>query len=186
MALTQIQSGMISEIPDGSVTTSKLVDLNITAAKLHTTAVTDKLGYTPLNKAGDTATGKIGLFSHNVSTGTQRRIRTYEHAYQHAQNTTVNLMYNTSSYTDVHFTLTLEGFHSGRSYQMWQGCFGGYGANFITTGGSGGFSLQNVGIDAGRAYLAISAGALTTTSSNFVAITIYGDSDITIVNGALY
>ena len=33
----------------------------VTAAKLHTTAVTDKLGYTPVNKAGDTMTGSLDL-----------------------------------------------------------------------------------------------------------------------------
>lgn len=150
------------------------------------TIVTDKLGFTPLNKAGDTASGKINLFSHNISSGSQRRIRTYEYTYSHPQNTRIDLMYNASAYTDVHFTLTLEGFHSGRSYQMWQGCFGGYGANFVTTGGSGGFTLQNNGLDTGRAYLSIYAGALSITSTNYVAMTIYGDSDIVIVNGALY
>ena len=42
---------MITDIPDVSVTTSKLADLNVTAAKLHTTAITDKLGYTPMDRA---------------------------------------------------------------------------------------------------------------------------------------
>jgi hypothetical protein len=69
---------------------------------------------------------------------------------------------------------------------MWQGVFGGYGGQFITTGGGGAFTLQNATLDAGRAYLRISAGALTTTSTNYVAVTIFGDADITIVNGSLY
>ena len=33
----------------------------VTAAKLHTTAVTDKLGYTPLNKAGDSMSGSLNI-----------------------------------------------------------------------------------------------------------------------------
>lgn len=37
---------ILSDIPDGLITDEKL----------HATAITDKLGYTPLNKAGDTAT----------------------------------------------------------------------------------------------------------------------------------
>lgn len=169
MALTRLKNNAL-----GSLTT------------IPSNVITSGLGYTPANRAGDTFTGATNLYSHNVSSGSQRRIRTYEYIYSHAQNTTVNLMYNASAYTDVHFTLTLEGFHSGRSYQMWQGSFGGYGANFVTTGGSGSFGLQNVGLDTGRAYLAISAGALTITSTNYVAMTIYGDSDIVIVNGGLY
>lgn len=163
MALTKVKNGTISS-----------------------TFIGDRLGYTPANKAGDTFTGPTYLYSHNVNSGSQRRIRTYEHSYSHPQNTTIDLMYNTDPYTDVHFTLTLEGFHSGRSYQMWQGTFGGYGANFISTGGSGSFTLQNAGLDTGRSYLRISAGALTVTSTNFIAMTIYGDSNITIVNGSLY
>ena len=158
----------------------------VTAAKLHTTAVTDKLGYTPANLSGDTFTGATYLHSLNVSGGSQRRIRTYEHVYQHPQNTGINLIYNSSAYTDVHFMLTLEGFHSGRSYQMWQGVFGGYGGQFITIGGGGGFTLQNATLDTGRAYLRISAGGLTQTSTNYVAMTIFGDAGITIVNGSLY
>ena len=165
---------------------SDINDGAVTAAKLHTTAVTDKLGYTPANKAGDIFTGTTYLYSHNVSGGSQRQIRTYEYTYSHVQNTGVNLIYNSSAYTDVHFMLTLEGFHSGRSYQMWQGTFGGYGGNFISTGGSGSFSLTVQDLDAGRRYLRINAGALTITSINYVAMTIFGDAGVVVVNGSMY
>jgi len=166
--------------------TSDINDGAVTATKLHTTTVTDKLGYTPANLAGDVFTGATYLHSLNVSGGSQRRIRTYEYTYEHPQNTGINLMYNSSAYTDVHFILTLEGFHSGRSYQMWQGVFGGYGAQFTSVGGNGSFTLQNVPLDTGRAYLQISAGGLTVTSTNFVAMTIFGDTAITVVNGGMY
>lgn len=49
-------------LQDGAVTTSKVADSALTAAKLAAAAITDKLGYTPLNKAGDTPTGAINLF----------------------------------------------------------------------------------------------------------------------------
>lgn len=55
-------------------------DASVTAAKLTSTAITDKLGYTPLNKAGDTMTGnltvpeRIELFTDGVN-GTQRHGR---------------------------------------------------------------------------------------------------------------
>jgi hypothetical protein len=44
-------------IADSAITTGKIANSNVTATNLHTTAVTDKLGYTPANKAGDTFTG---------------------------------------------------------------------------------------------------------------------------------
>lgn len=48
-----------ANIQDGGVTTADIADGAVTAAKLAATAVTDKLGYTPVNKAGDTLTGTL-------------------------------------------------------------------------------------------------------------------------------
>lgn len=39
----------VANIPNGEITTAKLADLSITHAKLHTTAIQDKLGYTPVS-----------------------------------------------------------------------------------------------------------------------------------------
>lgn len=72
-----IQSG---NLQDGAVTTSKVADSALTAAKLAAAAITDKLGYTPVNKAGDTLTGNltvpewIQLYTDGVG-GTQRHGR---------------------------------------------------------------------------------------------------------------
>lgn len=46
-------------ILDGSINTSDLADAAVTAQKLAAAAITDKLGYTPVNKAGDTMTGML-------------------------------------------------------------------------------------------------------------------------------
>ena len=54
---------------DGKVPTAGIADLAVTAGKLHTTAVTDKLGYTPLNKAGDSMSGAL----RNVNAVTTKR-----------------------------------------------------------------------------------------------------------------
>lgn len=50
---------------NGKVPTAGIDDLAVTAAKLHTTAVTDKLGYTPVNKAGDSS--MQGFYTRNVT-----------------------------------------------------------------------------------------------------------------------
>jgi hypothetical protein len=55
-----------SALTTGTLPVARIADGDITAAKLHTTAVTDKLGYTPVNKAGDTMTGDLTL---NVNAG---------------------------------------------------------------------------------------------------------------------
>ena len=57
------QAGIIGVVAptDNSVTANSIQNSAVTAAKLHTTAVTDKLGYTPANKAGDTFTGNVAV-----------------------------------------------------------------------------------------------------------------------------
>lgn len=57
------QAGVIGVMSptDNSVTANSIANSAVTAAKLHTTAVTDKLGYTPANKAGDTFTGAVTI-----------------------------------------------------------------------------------------------------------------------------
>ncbi len=49
----------------GEVPTAGIANTAVTAAKLHTTAVTDKLGYTPVNKTGDTSI--TGFFKGSIS-----------------------------------------------------------------------------------------------------------------------
>jgi len=46
---------------DGTVSTAKIVDGAVTAAKLASGAAVSNIGYTPVNKAGDTMTGALNL-----------------------------------------------------------------------------------------------------------------------------
>ena len=57
--------------------TSDINDNAVTAAKLHTTAVTDKLGYTPVNKAGDSMTGALYTPSIRMTNYTMKTINVY-------------------------------------------------------------------------------------------------------------
>jgi len=68
-------------MPLSKVQSNSILDGDVTAADLHTTAVTDKLGYTPVNKAGDTINGNLvingnirnaaGIKTYSVTTGGQ-------------------------------------------------------------------------------------------------------------------
>jgi hypothetical protein len=49
------------KIAANAVVTAGILDLNVTGAKLALTAVTDRLGYTPINKAGDSGIGSLSL-----------------------------------------------------------------------------------------------------------------------------
>jgi hypothetical protein len=49
------------KIAANAVVTAGILDLNVTGAKLAVAAVTDRLGYTPINKAGDTGIGNLSL-----------------------------------------------------------------------------------------------------------------------------
>jgi hypothetical protein len=57
----------------GEVPTAGIANTAVTAAKLHTTAVTDKLGYTPVNSQNPSVTGRTAqngnLFTGTVFTG---------------------------------------------------------------------------------------------------------------------
>ena len=56
-------------ILDGSINTADLADAAVTAAKLAAAAITEKLGYTPVNKAGDTITGVLNIGSGGPTLG---------------------------------------------------------------------------------------------------------------------
>jgi hypothetical protein len=133
---------------------------------------------------GGQFTNLVSLRS-QTSGGGQYKYRQYVHNFTgSASGGTMNLMSNTDSYGDVHFMLTLVAYHSGRSYQSWQGVFGGYGANFSGTGGSGSFSL---GVS-GSAYgtLQVSWGNIGYAPSTYIGMQIFSDPRITVINGTLY
>jgi len=146
---------------------------------------------------GGTMSGSLSLTNINANNGVQSATyKQYTHGFTAAQaGGSLNLMYNNNSYSDVHFYMTLIGYHSGRSYQSWSGVFGGYGANFGGTGGGGAFSLSTTSSNSGGGssnltsgynYLNLSWSTLTAPGGMSVYMQIYGSSGIAIVNGTLY
>lgn len=65
-------SGSAADLSTGTLPIARIADGAVTAAKLASTAVTDKLGYTPLNKAGDTITSDLYLGNGTTSGATIR------------------------------------------------------------------------------------------------------------------
>jgi hypothetical protein len=131
--------------------------------------------------------GYFGMYSLNVKNGSQRQIRTWEWSSTLSKNTRYNFMYNNSSYTDVHFILTMEGFHSSRSYAMYGGVFGGYGSQFTNIGGGGtSMVLSQVFLDTGRYYLGVDVGNTPIDPFCNFHMTVFGDTPITLVTGAWY
>lgn len=101
---------------DGKVPTAGLGDSAVTAAKLHTTAVTDKLGYTPVNKAGDTMTGTLTTTKVVANDGTQRFVTgpaTYSSAMfgpRVGNDSTCSVMYSWDNVSWNKFDSTASGF----------------------------------------------------------------------------
>lgn len=88
---------------DDSVTTTKILNANVTAPKLATGVALSNLGFIPVNKAGDTLTGDLNLvdgiaasrtaiFANNVSaTTTTNRAIGYSTAYTDHLTVTITL-----------------------------------------------------------------------------------------------
>ena len=66
---------------DGTVTTAKIVDANVTAAKIASGAAVSNIGYTPVNKAGDTITGGNWLDFQNSQGNTVKGVRSAQLGY---------------------------------------------------------------------------------------------------------
>lgn len=131
--------------------------------------------------------GYFGMYSLNVKNGSQRQIRTWEWTQTLTKNTRYNLMYNSNAYTDVHFIFTIEGFHSSRSYAMYAGVFGGYGAQFTNIGNSGNSVVPSLtSVDGGRNYFGLDVGNTPIDPSCYMHMTVFGDAGVTLVNGAWY
>ncbi len=68
----KINDGAVTtaKITDANVTTAKIADANVTAAKLASGAAVSNIGYTPVNKAGDTMTGALQTTALKVGAST--------------------------------------------------------------------------------------------------------------------
>ena len=126
--------------------------------------------------------GSDRLFSIGSGTYQQGKIRQYVYQATVANGATVDLFGNTSAHTDIHYYMTLEAFHSGRSYKTSNGSIGGYGW-YATTVGTG-ISPTSATVATGRQKLR------WTNSSGFnaqvyISALIFGNNSVDVYNGAI-
>ena len=126
--------------------------------------------------------GSDRLFSIGSGTYEQGKIRQYVYQGTVANGATIDLFGNTSAHTDIHYYMTLEAFHSGRSYKTSVGTIGGYGWYATTTGT--GVSPNNATVASGRQKL------FWTNTSGFsaavyISALIFGNNSVDVYNGAL-
>tara|TARA_B110000503_G_scaffold132154_1_gene207777 strand:+ start:1328 stop:1843 length:516 start_codon:yes stop_codon:yes gene_type:complete len=144
---------------------------------------------------GGTMTGDLSLYRLRANSGVG--ILQYFHSFTGTTSaTSVNLLYNTGSYDDIHFQINVIGYHSGRSYQRWEGVWGGYGLSTSAAQGGGIFSLSctptqgsggGVGnLAAGYNYLQLSYGAQAYAPGTYVWLTMYKAFSCAAVVGTLY
>jgi hypothetical protein len=145
---------------------------------------------------GGTMSGPLVLNSLTSGLGNISGYRQYYYNfYGGTSGGSLNLCYNTGSYDDVLFTANLIAYHSGRSYQMWKGVWGGYGANFSQTNGGGMFSMTTnssnsaggpSNLSAGYQYLQLNWGAYIYGPYTTIWMQFYGYGGVAPVVGTLY
>ena len=142
---------------------------------------------------GGTMTGDLGLYRLRATSGVAM-LQYYHNFTDTLSANSINLLYNTSSYDDIHFQLNLISYHSGRSYQRWEGVWGGYGLTASSYGG-GIYTLSctssNAGggssnLTSGYNYLSISKGSQSNQPGTTIWMTMYKGFSCATVVGTLY
>ena len=126
------------------------------------------------------AAGNFSIGAYGYSNG---RIRQYNVSVApFATSAELDLLGNTGAYTDVFYLITMEVFHSSRTYMFETGSIGGYGY-YKTTSGFG-LGLTAVDVATGRKKL-----RLTNTSGYsatvYISALIFGDMGVDVHNGTL-
>jgi hypothetical protein len=85
----------------------------------------------------------LELNSINVQGDGANNIQQWSHSWTMTNNTTTWILYNTGSYSDIHFILTAQMNASSYFFGVWTGTFGGYGAQYGQRANiNGGISLS--------------------------------------------
>lgn len=105
-------------------------------------------------------------------------IQQWSHAWSIPNNTTTWLLYNTGSYSDIHFILSAQMNPSSYFFGVWTGTFGGYGGQYGQRSNiNGGISLvyQELSAGFGRIGLNRSGGSASTGDVNATCIMFGGE-----------
>ena len=115
----------------------------------------------------------------------------WSHAWTHPNtaNSYVALLYNTGSYSDIHFMFILHSRTGSNGFYMWSGIFGGYGAQYSQKAatGSGQFTLSWTNLSAGYGKISIvNPSALSSNQGMEAMALLYTNEGCGVYNGTLY
>jgi hypothetical protein len=113
----------------------------------------------------------------------------YSWTHPTTANSTVDLLYNTGSYSDIHFTFILFSRAGANGFTVWEGIFGGYGGQYTKYSDSGGiaFTLAYTSISAGYAKISITnPGSLSSSQGMSAVAYIWNNEGLGTYNGTLH
>lgn len=128
--------------------------------------------------SGATMSGIVTMTSLIAANGFCRQ---WAHTWTHpiTANTSVDILYNTGSYSDVHFMLILYARTGSNGFYMWDGIFGGYGGQYglRTNSGDSIFSLTWTEISPGYAKIALKNTGTLPSSQGMSAVAYFYNSE---------
>jgi hypothetical protein len=137
---------------------------------------------------GGSLSGNLTL-KHLVS----RTVPVYQwsHAWTHpsASNSYVDLLYNTGSYSDIHFMMVLHSRTGSNGFYIWSGIFGGYGGQYTQKVqlSNSTFSLSWTNISAGYGKISIVNNSTLASNQGMEAMALlYTTEGCGVYNGTLY
>ena len=122
-----------------------------------------------------------------------RTVPVYQWSHQWTHSTTsgtsIDLLYNTGSYSDIHFMMVLHSRTGSNGFYIWSGIFGGYGAQYSqkTQLANSQFSLSYTNISAGYGKISIVNNSALSSSQGMEAMALlYTTEGCGVYNGTLY
>ena len=123
------------------------------------------------------------VFSFGGGSTSHGRIRQYHYAVAMNAGTTVALLQNTGAHTDIQFLYWIEAYHSGRTYRVGIGNFGGYGLS-TQSATYGGLDISVTAVSTGIKRLDFAASSSFATTA-YIGMLIFGDGGLTVHNGTI-
>jgi hypothetical protein len=139
---------------------------------------------------GGTMSGTPNLINLTSNNG-QTVIKQWSYSWTHptTSGSYVDLVYNTGSYSDIHFILFLHSRTGANGFYIWEGIFGGYGGQYSQRAqtGNSGFNLAFTNISAGFGKISIVNNYSITSNQGMEATALFTNTEgVAAYNGTIY